>query len=179
MEEEEEDEELDVERVIREVESSGTFGGEGVRALTSTTLKLNTDSDDVIAEEVRAFAETSVDAAGGSETDTVLVTPPAGSGGFALLERGDEDRERGAASTTFNAVDEEELGAFISGETNDVSQVELCIPATRPRRQGLPRARRLPRRNCRFYAAIAHCFAYLRTTFLSLSKVISLPHRRD
>ena len=125
--EEEEDEELDVEleREICEVES--TFGGEGVRALTSTTFRLITDRDDAIAGEVRATAETSGDAAGGSKAD-VLVTPPVG---IALLLRGDEDRERGTTSTTFKLDDEEDdEDDDVDDEDDGVLDIYVVMNAT-------------------------------------------------
>ena len=77
------------------------FGGDGVRGLTSTTLRLSEDKEDDIAE-----AETVLDAsAGAAEVEELLLMRPSSRG---EEERGDEDRERGTTSTTFN-VDEYEV----------------------------------------------------------------------
>ena len=97
-EEEDDDEELDVVGTEAGGESP-FFGGDGVRSLTSTTLRLSADSDDDIAE-VEAFLDAS---AGAAEAEELLARPSS----RGDEERGDADREQGATSTTFNSEEEE------------------------------------------------------------------------
>ena len=104
--EEEEDDEKELDAVGREtVEEGGEasfFGGDGVRGLTSTTLRLSADNDDDIAE-VEALLDSSEDTAGAAEVEELLARPsPRG-----VLEGGDADREQGTTSTTLNLVEEE------------------------------------------------------------------------
>ena len=101
--EEDDDEELDA--VGREAVEDGvesTFGGDGVRGLTSATLRLNADNEDDIAEVDASDSSADTDRA--SEAEELVVRPCS----RGVVERGDVDRERGTTSTTFNAEEEEE-----------------------------------------------------------------------
>ena len=83
------------------------FGGDGVRGLTSTALRLSAKNEDDITE-----VEIVLDAsAGAAEVEEMLLVRPSSRGDE---ERGDEDRERGITSTTFNVeVDDSEPGAAV------------------------------------------------------------------
>ena len=119
-EEEEDDEELDA--VGREAAEEGVespfFGGDGVRGLTSTTLRLSVDNDDDITE-VDAFLDAS---AGAAEVEELVERPsPRG-----VLKGGDADLERGATSTTFNSVEAELVAAAVTPAEEDIL---LCVIA--------------------------------------------------
>ena len=98
--EEDDDEELDfVGREAVEEGGESTFiGGDGVRGLTSTTLRLFADTDDDTVE-----VETLLDASAGT-AEAADKERPCSRGDE---ERGDADREQGTTSTTFNAEEEE------------------------------------------------------------------------
>ena len=83
------------------MKEESTIGGDGVRALTSTTFRVSDDSDDATED-----ADTSIEAS--SYTARDVGTAPGSARYAALPERGDADRDRGTTSTTFIA-DEEEL----------------------------------------------------------------------
>ena len=105
-EEEDDDEELDAlgREAVEEGEESSFFGGDGVRGLTSTTLRLSADND---AAEVEELLDSSTDTAGAADEED-LAERPSSRGDEA---RGDTDRERGTTSTTFDDADEDALGA--------------------------------------------------------------------
>ena len=106
-EEEDEDEELDAlgREAVEEGVESPFFGGDGVRGLTSTTLRLSADNEDDIAE-----VETLLDTSAGRANVEELLARLSSRGDE---ERGDADRERGTTSTTFNAEEEEETGVAV------------------------------------------------------------------
>ena len=116
-EEEDDDEELDalgMEAAEEGVESP-FFGGDGVRGLTSTTLRLSADNDEDIAE-VEMLLDSSTDTAGAAEAEELLATRPSSSG---VLEGGDTDRERGTTSTTFNSVEDELVEVALTETSED------------------------------------------------------------
>ena len=102
--EDEEDENDELDALGRETaedgEESSFFGGDGVRGLTSTTLRLSADNDDDTTE-VNASLDSS---AGASKVEELL----ARSSSRGVEERGDAERERGTTSATFNTEEEEE-----------------------------------------------------------------------
>ena len=91
-------------------ENDAAFGGDGVRARTSTAFRVSEDSDEEIAEvEAAAVADdTSVDAVGAADEEEDEVVPLLLIVRVSALEGGDEDLDRGTTSTTFNAEEDEE-----------------------------------------------------------------------
>ena len=96
---------------VEEGKESTFPGGDGVRGLTSTTLRLSADNDDDIAE-VEALLDASEDTARSADEEELAERPsPRG------VERGDADRERGTTSTTFNSVEEELVVVALTPDT--------------------------------------------------------------
>ena len=86
----EDEEELDaLGREAVEEGGESPFGGDGVRGLTSTTLRLSADNDDDTAE-AKMSLDSSADTAGDAEVEELLTMRPSSRGGE---ERGDSDRE--------------------------------------------------------------------------------------
>ena len=103
---EDEDDDLD-----ETAEEEAVFGGDGVRALTSATFRLNEDSiEDIAAVETTVAADASIDAAEGAdeEVEEDAVPVPLLLTRVSFAEGGDEDLDRGTTSTTFKAEDKEE-----------------------------------------------------------------------
>ena len=102
---EDEDDDLD-----ETAEEEAVFGGDGVRARTSTTFKVNEDSDEDTTEaETAVVVDISTDIAEGAdekevEEDAVplLLTR------VSFAEGGDGDLDRGTTSTTFKEENKEE-----------------------------------------------------------------------
>ena len=128
-EEEEEEDELEDEAAINELDAGSLLGGEGVRARTSTTLN-SADADDGAAEEEEeeAFVEFTAPENERLATPSDSVTGPEG---------GDEDLERGTASTTFKVeginddVDEDNDGVNAedvpSGEAESEDDIVVIL----------------------------------------------------
>ncbi len=113
MREDEDDAELDKddEELDETAEFESAFGGDGVRARTSTAFRVSEDSDEEIAElEAAAVADdTSVDAIGDADDEEEEeVVPLLLTVRVSALEGGDEDLDRGITSTTFNTEEDEE-----------------------------------------------------------------------
>ena len=104
-------EEEEDEAAIDELDAESLFGGEGVRARTSTTFN-SADADDGAAEEEE---EEAVAAAPESER---LAIPSVS----AVPEGGDDDRERGTDSTTFKVegVDDDTEALEDADESEDI-----------------------------------------------------------
>ena len=114
--EEDDDEELEGDVVGREAAEgveSPFFGGDGVRGLTSTTLRLSADNEDDISG-VEKLLDSSTDTDGAAEAEELLATRSSSKGDE---ERGDADRERGTTSTTLNSVEEELFLVALTPET--------------------------------------------------------------
>ena len=92
-------------------EGEAVFGGDGVRALTSTAFRVSEDNDEEIAEveaETSVVADNSVDTIGTVDEEEDEVVPLLLTVTLSALEDGDEDLDRGTTSTAFNAEEEEE-----------------------------------------------------------------------
>jgi hypothetical protein len=88
-------------------EEGAVFGGDGVRALTSTAFRVNEDNCEKIGEvEITVVFDTSADAAAGADEEEDAV--PLLLTRVSFAEGGDEDLDRGTTSTTFNTDEEEE-----------------------------------------------------------------------
>ena len=90
-------------------EEVAAFGGDGVRARTSTAFRASEDSNEEIAEVEAAVlvADTSVDAIGAADEEEEEVVPLLVTVRVSALEDGDGELDRGITSTTFNAEEEE------------------------------------------------------------------------
>ena len=88
-------------------------GGDGVRALTSTTLRVIADNDAAIEEEDTAVANPA-DTVG----EAAEATPSRGV--VSHVDGGDEDRDRGATSTTFKADEDKPATAVVVDEFETV-----------------------------------------------------------
>jgi len=110
--EDDDDEELDAvgREVTEEGEESPFFGGDGVRVLTSTTLRLSADND---AAEVEMLLNSSTDTVLAAEAEELLEGPSSRD----VVEGGDADRERGTTSTTFNSIEEELVVVALTPDT--------------------------------------------------------------
>ena len=130
--EEDDDEELDAvgREAVEERVESPFFGGDGVRGLTSTTLRLNADNDDDITK-VEALLDRSEDTTvGAADMEELLARPSSRD----VVEGGDADRERGTTSTTFNSVEEELVVVALTPDTTEEDiqfedeDVFVCFP---------------------------------------------------
>ena len=88
-------------------EEEAVFGGDGVRALTSTTFRLSEDNDEEIAEAETTVVDTSSDRSEADDEEEENAVPLLLTR-VSFAEGGDEDLDRGSTSTTFNAQEDEE-----------------------------------------------------------------------
>ena len=88
--------------------------GDGVRALTSTTLRASADNDAAIEEEDAAEADA---ADTESEVEEALATP---SRGVVALHVDGGDEDRGATSTTFKADEDKPATVVVVDEFETV-----------------------------------------------------------
>ena len=110
---EDEEDELDAEAAIDELDAESLFGGEGVRARTSTTFN-SADADDGSAEEEEEEASIEFTA-----PESERRTTPSES--FAGPEGGDDDLERGTDSTTFKVEGvDDDTEALEDAESEDI-----------------------------------------------------------
>ena len=125
-EEEDDDEKFDAmgREAVEEVVESPFFGGDGVRGLTSTTLRLSADNDDTTAE-VEIMLASSKDTAGAAEVEELLARPSS----RGVVERGDADCERGTTSTTFNSEEEELVEVALTPDTaeEDIQLMRMLL----------------------------------------------------
>ncbi len=100
----------DDEKLDETAEEDAAFGGDGVRARTSTAFRDSEDSDEEIAEVETEFVVVTDTSAVGTVDDEEEdeVVPLLLTVRVSALEGGDEDLDRGTTSTAFNAEEEEE-----------------------------------------------------------------------
>jgi hypothetical protein len=98
-------------------EEEAVFGGDGVRALTSTTFRLSEDNDEEIAEAETTVVDTSSDRSEADDEEEENAVPLLLTR-VSFAEGGDEDLDRGSTSTTFNAQEDEEEDVKETGLQN-------------------------------------------------------------
>ena len=127
----------DDEKLDETAEEDAAFGGDGVRARTSTAFRDSEDSDEEIAEVETEFVVVTDTSAVGTVDDEEEdeVVPLLLTVRVSALEGGDEDLDRDTTSTTFNAEEEEEDDIVEDGDSmldtggiEDIEQERLWCP---------------------------------------------------